>query len=261
MTMEAKFLICDCYGHVTVSLNEAKSSANGRITFSGPFSETDRKNRNNRVYPEDVFRPEFDRLRKLAENSGLIGELDHPENSILHMDRASHVIQKMWWETSKIGYGQCRTLSTPMGLTLEAFFHEGVPVGISSRGVGNGQTDETGTTIIKDGFKLITYDAVADPSYQDAWQQIAEEVQHNLKTTKVSMATPAMIRQDSHPAIFDNGGNGTGYKGPVVRKRIEEAIQESLTQPKSQAIEAKAQAIIGAFSKFYEDFDEGDLGL
>lgn len=193
--MKDVYLICDCVGYTQQIICEAKESNSGRITFRGPFTECERANRNKRIYPETVMKPEFDRLSAIAESGRLLGELDHPDDSIIHLKNTSHQINNLWWEKKHVGYGECTTLKTPAGLVLEALFHDGVPVGVSSRGVGTGQKNEQDLTIIKPGFKLITWDAVADPSYQEAWQEIVENVSSS-KTT-VSMATPKIMTQEN----------------------------------------------------------------
>jgi hypothetical protein len=188
--MSKLYLITDCWGLAQFNLCEGKEQASGRVTFRGPYTESDSQNRNRRIYPERVMRPEFDRLAVIAERSGLLGELDHPQDSTIHLERASHKINKLWWDKPKVGYGEATTLPTPAGFVLEALFHENVPVGISSRGVGQGYNKE-GVTIIEEGFKLITFDTVADPSYADAWQNIREGVLDDIQKGRVRVYMPS----------------------------------------------------------------------
>lgn len=184
--MSKKYLITDCWGIASFNLMEGKEEVNGRVTFRGPYTEYDAENRNKRVYPERVMRPEFDRLAVISERYGLLGELDHPQDSTIHLERASHRISKLWWEKPKVGWGEATTISTPAGLVLEALFHENVPVGISSRGVGQG-FKRNGVTMIEEGFRLITFDTVADPSYQSAWQEIRESVFEDINKGRVKV--------------------------------------------------------------------------
>lgn len=223
--MSGLYLILDSFGGTMEQvLLEGKEQANGRIQFWGPFTECNRANRNNRIYPEDVMKPEFERLMLMSEMGRLCGELDHPDDSVLRLERASHRITKLWWESKNIGWGQATTISTPYGLTLEAFFHEKIPVGVSSRGVGSGKPDAEGKLVIQPGYRCITYDAVMDPSYQDAWQSIRESIMDDIQKgrKRVSMATPQAISQQ---------GNSAGYIGPVVTTKIEEAIDMSPLSP------------------------------
>lgn len=213
-------LITDCWGTASFQLCEGKLGNDGRITFRGPFTESDRPNRNRRIYPEHVLKPEFNRLALIAERKGLLGELDHPADSTLHLERASHVIRNLWWEKPKVGYGEARTIPTPGGYILEALFHEGVPIGISSRGVGNGHSNNEGYMVIEGGFRMITFDTVADPSYQDAWQTIKEGVLDDIKTGRIkrSMATPELMEQN-----YQGIANATT---DAHIKRLEKLIKE-----------------------------------
>ncbi len=91
-------------------------------------------------------------------------------DSILHFERASHKITKLWWENKEL-WGQGEILTTPFGRILKSLLNDGVRVGISSRGVGNGKTDESGVLHINNNFKLLTFDCVADPSTTAAFQE------------------------------------------------------------------------------------------
>ena len=106
----------------------------------------------------------------IIDARGLVGELDHPTDSIIHFEKCSHVITKLWWEGNNL-MGEGEILNTPHGRILKSLLSDGVRVGISSRGVGNGRTDENGILIIGESYKLITFDAVADPSTYNAFQE------------------------------------------------------------------------------------------
>jgi hypothetical protein len=108
----------------------------------------------------------------------LIGELDHPTDSIVHFSNASHLVTKLWWE-GNILMGEGEVLNTPSGMILKKLLEANVGVGISSRGVGNGKVNENGILVIGESYKLITFDAVADPSTFSAFQ---EKVVNNGRT-------------------------------------------------------------------------------
>ena len=110
------------------------------------------------------------RLRESIEDRRLIGELDHPTDSIIHFANASHLITKLWWEGNTL-MGEGEILNTPHGKVLKALISDGVKIGISSRGVGNGRVNENGVLVIGESYKLITFDAVADPSTYNAFQE------------------------------------------------------------------------------------------
>jgi hypothetical protein len=212
-----KYLICDSWGATSMNLVETKKSRrDGRVSFFGPFTETDRPNRNNRIYPDKVMRSEFDRLAILAEQGRLLGEADHPSDSVIHIQDVSHRITRMWWDNhhNKVGWCECVTTTTPNGLTLEGLLCDGVNVGISSRGVGSGSMNRDGKLVISEGFRLITGDVVGDPSYQEAWMTMKESIQDNIAKGKTSVSMNGLDLRSAMGAH------------PVVTKTIEEAIEE-----------------------------------
>lgn len=153
-----------------MDLHEASGSNGGLVKFRGKFQEADAVNKNKRTYPFEVLSENVKTLREAIEGGGLIGELDHPTDSIVHFANASHKITKLWWE-GKILMGEGMILNTPHGKILKALINDGVRVGISSRGVGNGKVNENGILVIGESYKLITFDAVADPSTSQAFQE------------------------------------------------------------------------------------------
>jgi len=153
-----------------MDLHEASGSTGGLVKFRGKFQEADAINKNKRTYPFEVLAENVKGLKEAIDNGGLIGELDHPTDSIVHFANASHKITKLWWE-GKVLMGEGVILNTPHGKILKALINDGVRVGISSRGVGNGKVNENGILVIGESYKLITFDAVADPSTSQAFQE------------------------------------------------------------------------------------------
>jgi hypothetical protein len=152
-----------------MDLHEAAGSG-GTVKFRGKFQEADAVNKNKRTYPFNILNDNVKSLQETIKNGGLIGELDHPTDSIVHFANASHKITKLWWE-GKTLMGEGVILNTPHGKILKALINDGVRVGISSRGVGNGKVNEEGILVIGESYKLITFDAVADPSTSQAFQE------------------------------------------------------------------------------------------
>jgi len=163
-------LLIDCCigGGLTLNLNE--SSDRGLTRFRGKFQEADAVNKNKRMYTHGVLDENVKKLQECMKARGLVGELDHPEDSIIHFEKASHVITKLWWEGNTL-MGEGEILNTPHGKILKALINDGVRVGVSSRGVGNGKVNENGILVINESYKLITFDVVADPSTYAAFQQ------------------------------------------------------------------------------------------
>jgi len=155
-----------------VDLNEAAdaSSGNRPLKFRGKFQEAEAVNKNKRMYPYVILDGNVKRLKSAVEEGGLCGELDHPSDSIIHFKEASHKVTKLWWEGNTL-MGEGIILTTPCGLILKHLINDGVRIGISSRGVGNGKVNENGVLVIGESYKLITFDAVADPSTYAAFQE------------------------------------------------------------------------------------------
>lgn len=140
------------------------------VKFRGKFQEADAINKNKRLYPKNILETSVDRLKETIDSGGLIGECDHPVDSIIHFANCSHKITKLWWENN-ILMGEGVILDSPMGKLLKSLINCGVRIGISSRGVGNGKVNEDGILVIGESYKLITFDAVADPSTNAAFQE------------------------------------------------------------------------------------------
>lgn len=162
-------LFTDCCDGFALSLNEAVTDR-GLTKFRGKFQEAEAVNKNKRSYPFSVLEANQKSLMPVIEARGLVGELDHPTDSIVHFEKCSHLITKLWWEGNNL-MGEGEILNTPMGKILKNLVECGVRVGISSRGVGNGRTDENGILVIGESYKLITFDAVVDPSTNGAYQK------------------------------------------------------------------------------------------
>ena len=153
-----------------MELHEATKNSGGGVYFKGKFQEAETVNKNKRMYPKTVLGSNVDRLEEAMNAGGLCGELDHPTDSIIHFGNASHKVTKLWWEGNTL-MGEGRILNTPCGKILQSLVNDGVRVGISSRGVGNGKVNEDGILVIGESYKLITFDAVADPSTHAAFQE------------------------------------------------------------------------------------------
>lgn len=158
----------DCYGF-SIDLKESNTEK-GLLKFRGKLQEAECVNKNKRMYPFSVLDENVHKLQEVVKARGLLGELDHPTDSIIHFKDASHVITKLWWE-GNILMGEGEILGTAMGRQLKALLEGGIRIGMSSRGVGNGKVNENGVLVIGEGYKLITFDAVADPSTPAAFQE------------------------------------------------------------------------------------------
>lgn len=178
--MSNKYLIREyyelCAGGVCHDLlTEAEKKdikENGAVYLSGVMQRCDEKNGNGRVYPGEILRREVDSYINTVKENRACGELDHPEDSVVNLKNASHMVTSLWWEGNDL-YGKIKVLSTPAGLILHALINDKVKLGISSRGLGSVSESNQGT-IVEDDFQLICFDIVSEPSTQGAFMMMNE---------------------------------------------------------------------------------------
>ena len=170
----SKYLIREyyelCEGGVCQDLlteDEKVYVKNGGVILTGKLQEADRENGNGRQYPKNILEREIKNYQKLVEESRALGELDHPETSVVELKNVSHSITKVWWEGNNV-MGKCKVLDTPSGKVLKELVNAGVKLGISSRGLGSVKQSK-GKTIVEDDFQLICFDFVSEPSTPDAY--------------------------------------------------------------------------------------------
>jgi len=159
-----------CEGGVCKDLlteEEKRFVADGGMILTGCMQKYNTVNGNGRVYPEGVLRREMKNYEKLVKENRALGELDHPEDSVINLKNASHMITKVWWDGNAV-MGKARVLDTPSGQILRSLVESGVTLGISSRGMGS-VTESNGQTIVEDDFQLICFDFVSEPSTPGAF--------------------------------------------------------------------------------------------
>jgi len=151
------------------SINEAKRLSNGNMIVSGLVQACDRPNANKRIYPYDTLKAQVDKYMQgpIAENRAL-GELDHPESSVINLKNVSHNIVKLWWDGKDL-YGDIEILPTPSGNILRELFKNNITVGISSRAMGSVSPIGEGIVQVEDDLDLICWDFVSTPSTYGAY--------------------------------------------------------------------------------------------
>lgn len=153
------------------------------LDYSKPFEfyavlqKYNTPNRNGRVYPEKILKREAENYKKMIQKGTALSELNHPESSLIDLDRVSHMITDVWWD-GNILMGKLKLLTSPgfhergiiscKGDTAANYLRQGVTLGISSRGVGSlakkGEQNE-----VQDDFELICFDLVSSPSTPGAY--------------------------------------------------------------------------------------------
>lgn len=190
-------------------INEAASS-NKPFTVSGILQRSDAKNHNGRVYPHRILMREAEKYdQEFVTQRRAMGELDHPDSSVVNLQNVSHIVTEMHWEGKDL-IGECEILTTPAGNILRELFKAGVKLGISSRGLGSVNETPDGTIMVQEDFELLAFDFVSNPSTHGAFQ-------------------------------YFKGGNSAGLNESVVKnpnltkqiniyRKTEELIREILTE-------------------------------
>ena len=169
--------------------------------IEGVFMQSDIKNRNGRIYPEQVMKKEVDRYRKeFVDKDRAFGELGHPDGPTINLDKVSHMITKLE-QDGKNFMGRAKILSTPNGQIVRNLINDGAKLGVSSRGLGSLET-RGGAQVVKDDFQLATAaDIVADPSAPEAFVEgIMEGVEWYYDSGILKMRDAEQMRKEIRSA-------------------------------------------------------------
>jgi hypothetical protein len=159
-----------CEGGVCQDLlteDEKRFVTNGGMILTGKLQEGGVVNGNGRVYPPNILMREVKTYQKLVKERRALGELDHPEDSVINLKNASHMVTAIWMEDNSV-MGKVQVLNTPSGKILQELVNDGVKLGISSRGMGS-VSESQGNTVVEDDFQLICFDFVSEPSTPNAF--------------------------------------------------------------------------------------------
>ena len=165
--------------------------------IEGVFMQSDIKNRNGRIYPEQVMKKEVDRyVKEFVEKDRAFGELGHPDGPTINLDKVSHMITKLE-QDGKNFMGRAKILSTPNGQIVRNLINDGAKLGVSSRGLGSLET-RGGAQVVKDDFQLATAaDIVADPSAPEAFVEgIMEGVEWYYDSGILKMKDAEQMRKE-----------------------------------------------------------------
>ncbi len=150
---------------------EAADGSGKNLYLKGICIEGGVRNANERVYPVNEIAKAVDTINEqIKTGHSVLGEVDHPEDLKINLDRVSHMIEKMWMD-GPAGYGKLKILPTPMGELVKTMLTSGVKLGVSSRGSGN-VDDRNGHV---SDFEIVTVDVVAQPSAPNAYPQAIYE--------------------------------------------------------------------------------------
>jgi|TARA_R110000824_G_scaffold123660_2_gene281694 hypothetical protein len=171
-----------CEGGICQDLlteSEKKFVAEGGMILSGKLQEAEIENGNRRVYTSEVLRREMKNYEKLVREHRALGELDHPEDSVINLKNASHLVIDIWWDGNSV-MGKVKVLDTPSGKCLRSLVDSGVSLGISSRGLGSVSEGMNGAVIVQEDFQLICFDFVSEPSTPGAYMSLQEGIEKQI---------------------------------------------------------------------------------
>ena len=153
-----------------IKLAEGKSST-GNPLVQGILATAEVKNGNGRYYSKDLWEREIKKYMENVNANRALGELDHPDSSIINLKNVSHNIKKIWWDGDNV-MGAIEILPTPSGNILKALFENNIPVGVSSRGMGS--LKQMGELMeVQDDFELLCWDFVSTPSNPGSYMKEA----------------------------------------------------------------------------------------
>ena len=173
------------------SLTESSGAAYGipgGFVVQGVLQRAGAKNQNGRIYPKRILERECQRYQmEYIDQHRALGELDHPESSVVNLNNVSHNVLKIWWKGDDL-HGAVQILDTPSGKILKELFRAGITLGISSRGLGSvKELRNEGTVEVQEDFELICWDFVSNPSTHGAFMRpthMNESVNKMTQTNK-----------------------------------------------------------------------------
>jgi hypothetical protein len=212
----------------TTDTNKYIMESKNHLDHSQPFEfyavlqKYDTPNRNGRVYPERILKRESENYKKMIEKGISLSELNHPESSLIDLDRVSHMITEVWWEGNTL-MGKLKLLTSPgfhergivstKGDMAANYLRQGVTLGISSRGVGSlkkvGEQNE-----VQDDFELICFDLVSSPSTPGAYLFLNKEDKHKFEEN---------IEEEKRMSVERNVGQ-SGNKSLDLMKKLNDYL-------------------------------------
>ena len=169
-------------------ISESMKENNGKLVVRGVLQRADTKNQNGRIYPKEILMREAKKyFKNFINQKRAMGELDHPESSVVNLANVSHNITEMTWNGDDL-VGTVEVLGTPSGNILKELFKSGIKLGISSRGMGSVETmtEDEDSQEVQPDFELIAFDFVSNPSTHGAFMHpMHESIEHTaVRDTK-----------------------------------------------------------------------------
>jgi len=154
-------------------LTENVDKESGNLLVEGILATAEVKNGNGRYYSKTLWDREMEKYSELVEQRRSMGELDHPESTVINLKNVSHLISEYWWDGDNV-MGKIEILPTPSGNIVKELIKSGVTVGVSSRGMGS--LEESGGVMeVQDDFELLCWDFVSTPSNPGSYMHTLNE--------------------------------------------------------------------------------------
>lgn len=184
------------------AITEAVKTERGNLLVEGRLQAAETKNGNGRSYPKKILEREIENYKKgpIAENRAL-GELDHPDSSVINLKNVSHNIKDVWWNGDDV-MGKIEILPTPSGNILTELFKNGITVGVSSRGMGSLKPGPNGVQEVQDDFELLCWDFVSTPSTPGAY---VHPIKEGLEPTPFNPTEYGRINEIITEILCNNG--------------------------------------------------------
>jgi len=184
----------------SLTLTEGKMSDRGNPIVGGILATAEVKNGNGRYYKKSLWQREIDKYMDSVKERRALGELDHPESSVINLKNASHNIVDIYWDGNTV-MGKIEILPTPSGNILKALLESNIRLGVSSRGMGSLQENADGLLEVQDDFDLLCWDFVSTPSNPGSYMTSLNEGKIN------SSFNPYQKVQSTITEILCSNGN------------------------------------------------------
>ena len=161
-------------------LTESVGGVRKPLVVEGILATAEVKNGNGRYYSRDLWEREMQKYSEQIKQRRAMGELDHPESSIINLKNVSHIISDYWWDGDNV-MGKIEILGTPSGQILEALIKNNITLGVSSRGMGS--LEQNGNVMeVQDDFELLCWDFVSTPSNPGSYMSVLREGKEHSAT-------------------------------------------------------------------------------
>ena len=159
-------------------LTENVNRENGNLMVEGILATAEVKNGNGRYYKKELWDREMEKYDQLIKERRSMGELDHPESTVINLKNVSHLVTDYGWDGDQL-MGKIEILPTPSGNILKELIKNGVTVGVSSRGMGSLEQNG-GVMEVQDDFELLCWDFVSTPSNPGSFMSVLQEGQQTI---------------------------------------------------------------------------------